>query len=459
MSAIVRGTPNTPANINWFLTVAGVLTDANEIGYLIENSDGDQVFPVAAGTYENVTAAPGRVSAGSYYAYDNTDAVGWTPELTLPIGSYTVRWRWKMAAGSEYQTGAQTITVLAESVGGAGSQRLIRLPIPIPQPALVLARYNRIKVYRGDSGSTGPFAEVTGPSTRIAIASNQTMYYYEDFSGSEDSYYRFSLYNAGTGEESPLSPAVAGVDDPALAIISVQELQDEYLFGLPLTTRTGQPLPASVYERYIKSSVAHVARYLDIDLTTKVVTGERVDLDSREFNSHVYLQLKRKPLQSVQRVRLFCPDEENAITFDSRGYRISEEGGYLQIYPASISGSVTGSTVYRQPWSIGPPDDLPKVFDVDYTAGLRPGEIPEDIKVVIGMIAAMPILAILGDLIFGAGVSGATLSLDAAMSHLKTTKDAQNSAFGTRIRQYRNEAAEMLKVLRNYYQGMNLYVA
>lgn len=459
MSALVRGSANTPANLNWFLTVAGVLTDADDIGFQILDPAGVQVFPATPGDYEDVTAGGGRVSAGAYYAYDNTAVAGWTPPFDFELGTYTVRWRWRMTASSEYQTGAQLFTLLAESVGGAGSDRRVRLPIPVPNPSLVLTHYNQIKVYRGEDGATGPFAEITGPATRIPISALVQTYYYDDFTASPSSYYRFSLFNSQTGVESPLSPAVCGTDDPALEILGVDELVSDFLFGLPLTARDGTPLPASVFERYIKAAVAHVERYLDINLRTTVVTGERVDFDAREFAQHVYLQLGKKPIQSVQRVRLLRPDEDNAVAFDSRGYRVSEAGGYLQIYPAAFTNAVGPSTAYGPTaWTCGPYDYLPKVFSVDYTAGLKPGKIPDDLKQVIGMLAAIPILALIGDLIFGAGISGATLSLDAVMSHVKTTKDAQNSAFGTRIRQYSNEAKAMLKLLRNYYQGLNLYV-
>ena len=123
MPGIARGQENTPSLINWFITVNGVLTDAYAVEYRIFDITGGlpgtQIFPTTPGTYEVVTNAPGKFATGSYYAYDNGNSKGWTPELTATVGTHRVEWRWKISMGSPFQAGFEDIEVLVQSAGSS----------------------------------------------------------------------------------------------------------------------------------------------------------------------------------------------------------------------------------------------------------------------------------------------------------------------------------------------------
>lgn len=120
MAAIARGTPNTTAGVNWFITINGALADAAEVGFRIldisSGLPGTQVFPATPGTYQDVTNAPGKFSTGSYYAYDPAVTAGWTPSLAEPLGTHRVEWRWKATALSSYQTGVEDFEVVPAEV-------------------------------------------------------------------------------------------------------------------------------------------------------------------------------------------------------------------------------------------------------------------------------------------------------------------------------------------------------
>jgi len=123
MVAIARGEENTPGRINWFITVSGVLTDAFNVGFQIWDVTGGypgtQLFPAVPGTWEDVTSAPGRFSPGSYYAYDNGNAQGWTPSLGEPLGTHLIKWQWKISASAPYQQGQEEFEVLVQSAGSS----------------------------------------------------------------------------------------------------------------------------------------------------------------------------------------------------------------------------------------------------------------------------------------------------------------------------------------------------
>lgn len=124
MPSIPRGQENQPDNINWFTSVAGVKRDVYEIGFHIDyiggGLPGTQVFPLSG--WEDATVN-GRFDTGSYYAYDNANARGWTPELTATVGQYRIYWRWKGQSGSAYQTDAEDFTVEYETEGGPSLDR------------------------------------------------------------------------------------------------------------------------------------------------------------------------------------------------------------------------------------------------------------------------------------------------------------------------------------------------
>ena len=140
MITLALGQENNTSQLNWFLTLSGSLFDAFEVGFRIidrtAGPPGVQVFPAVDGTYENVTSAPGRFSLGSYYAYDNANAEGWTPSLAANLGAYRIEWRWKDDAGAEYLFGSEDFIVASTAVGAdplyisIASLRSLGLPNP-----------------------------------------------------------------------------------------------------------------------------------------------------------------------------------------------------------------------------------------------------------------------------------------------------------------------------------------
>lgn len=101
------------------------MTDAYEVGYQIwdwsAGLPGSVVFPTPGddSVWEDVTSGNGNFSVGSYYAYDNTGAVGWTPGLAEPVGSHLIKWRWKISAASPYQSDQESFEVLVQSAGSS----------------------------------------------------------------------------------------------------------------------------------------------------------------------------------------------------------------------------------------------------------------------------------------------------------------------------------------------------
>jgi hypothetical protein len=124
MVFLVRLEENTPEKLNLVTQVDNQPFDVAEIGYRILNfnagAPGVQVFPVAAGTFEDVTTGTGHHGTGLYYAYDNAGLEGWTPSSTEETGNWRIEWRWKNTlADAAYQTVVEDFHIVAESIGGS----------------------------------------------------------------------------------------------------------------------------------------------------------------------------------------------------------------------------------------------------------------------------------------------------------------------------------------------------
>ena len=130
MPSIAREQENTVDILNWFTTVNGVLTDMHTVEFRIFDLTGGmpgvQIFPSTPGDYEDVTNAPGRFSVGAYYAYDDAQAQGWTPSAVANLGAWRTNWRWKLNAGSEWQSDSEDFTMLVAS-GGSSADTYITI--------------------------------------------------------------------------------------------------------------------------------------------------------------------------------------------------------------------------------------------------------------------------------------------------------------------------------------------
>lgn len=119
MPRIEREQENTHEIINWFSSVLGNPTDMHLVEFQILNIEsglpGTQVFPATG--WEDVTSGGGHYATGHYFAYDNANSRGWTPEAGASLGTHRINWRWKQFAASSYQQRAEDFELVAQAAG------------------------------------------------------------------------------------------------------------------------------------------------------------------------------------------------------------------------------------------------------------------------------------------------------------------------------------------------------
>lgn len=334
---------------------------------------------------------------------------------------------------------------------------LITLNIQVEEVATVASNFDRIKVYRSTTGEDGPFSEITGPSTRIPILSTQSSYSYDDISGDADYYYCVSYFNSISSAESSKSEPSPGERDPALDLISADEVKENYLFGLDLTNDAGEPIPNSVYEFYIKSAVSWMETRLDIKILPTVIDLEEHDFYIRDYESYLLLQLDHVPVLDVTKISLVLPNNISVLDYQKDWQYSLKEAGQINIIPGG-SALLLGTSGAWLPFVYGRAKHIPNVFHVTYTAGFAKGKVPGVLVDAVGMYASFGPLGILGDLLGGAGIASQSISLDGLSQSFNTTSSATNSGYGSRILQYQKQLKDILPQLRRAYHPIGLAV-
>lgn len=339
---------------------------------------------------------------------------------------------------------------------------VIKIRWTVDELVNVMTQFDTQKVYRSTTGETGVYSEITEVGTRVDLVAGQTSYYYDDLNGDDTYFYKVGYFNSSTDVESTLTDPISGetAQNPALEIISIEELKEIYLFGIDLTDDQGTPYPDSLYEHYIASAVASLEVKLDIHILPVTITEEKHDYFREDFLQFMYIFLKEFPVISVEDMKLVYPNNNTILEIELEDIHLRSESGQLQVVPAinrSYSYVFTGWPLGPIPYTFMGNRNIPDFFRISYTAGLDP--VPANIKDCVGKIASFGPLNIAGDLLGGAGIASQSISMDGLSQSFNTTSSATNAGYGARILAYQRELKDVIPELRRYYKGIRMIVA
>lgn len=349
----------------------------------------------------------------------------------------------------------------------------VTVDILVPDVDTVLLSYDQIQVHRSTSGETGPYLEITTAATRISLESGTTEYVYTDDAGAPEYYYKFRFYNSTTMATSGFSAAAPGQLDPALDILSVEELKTNYLFGLDLTDDAGNPYPDSLYAFFIKNAVNWLEIKLDLPIKRTEIEEERHDYYREDYDKYIWVELDFYPVIQIDEVKLVLPGESTVQVYEEDWIHIQREMGQLQMLPGTgTAGSILlGAAGSWIPIIYGNNKFIPDAFRVKYVAGFgkptggvsnsgnpKINEVPPIITELVGKVASFGPLNIAGDLLGGAGIASQSLSIDGLSQSFATTSSATNAGYGARILAYGKEIKEQLPTLQRYYKGLRMRV-
>jgi hypothetical protein len=309
---------------------------------------------------------------------------------------------------------------------------VLKLKIAVDELDNVLTQFDQIKVYRSTVGINGPYVEATTPATRISLQQGKDRYCFDDLGAEITNYYKTSYYHSGTLLESEASCPRLGAENELCGIMSVEELKQIYLFGLDLTDDAGNPFPDLMFEHGIRWALANVERQLDIRVRPTLFVGERYDYYRDDYINWTFIKLRESPVLSVSRVAVMWPSDTEVIEFPDKWIQLRADVGQVNIVPSSgtLSQVLLTSGGSFLPLLASGIDFVPNGLEVDFVAGFADGQVPMDIRDVIGKYATFPILNTAGDLIAGAGIANKSISIDGLSQTIGTTCLASDSPIG-----------------------------
>jgi hypothetical protein len=251
-------------------------------------------------------------------------------------------------------------------------------------------------------------------------------------------------------------------------IISVKQLKDRFLFGVPIVDNDGRQMPDTVLQDYIDIAASLIEHELDICIVPREWSGsdtEEKDYHATDYIQWGYFQLNNIPVIEVLEVRAVYPNS-TVLTYPTEWYKIQKHDGVLRLIPTAgtLSQFMVDQGGHYFPEIFRSQGSVPLVWQIDYISGFKDGEVPKDVNAVIGLIAAIFALNIAGDLILGAGIASESLSLDGLNQAIGTTSSAEFHGYSSKVLEYRrqlfgtreNDVSALIPKLKAYYSGSNI---
>jgi hypothetical protein len=242
---------------------------------------------------------------------------------------------------------------------------------------------------------------------------------------------------------------------------SVEEYLVNYLTDIPLSGLGGERMSDAAIEGKIRIATSQLEGYLSIKIPKQRLL-EQYDFEREHFEN--WGHIKCNNIVSEVNVLRGQLNFAHQITYPKGWISIKrqiEQARNIQIVAGQQedlqglqSDFVAVFTGKFPVFGYSSANYIPNYWNIDYTTGFE--EVPFDLQDACAKIASMQVLAILGDITFGAGIASKSISLDGLSQSLNTTQSAENSLYSARIRQFQNELKQEMVWLKNRYAGLSM---
>lgn len=248
-------------------------------------------------------------------------------------------------------------------------------------------------------------------------------------------------------------------------LLSPNELRSIYLYGIVIEDSDGTDFSDEAILFYIKAAQQEIEKFLNIKLTLQLFTETHNYYRDTYYRKFPLLQPTYPVRQSLTLIGFLNKIEqviyppEWLLNYESSEPEFTKSMSVVPNGTSSTTGNfdvvLTGITAYLglQRFEL-----IPNYWTMQYTTGYAYDEMPYDILNIIGKLAAIPVLAIAGDLILGAGIARQHLSIDGLSQMIDSTSSATNSGYGARMINYNKEIQESLTRLQGIYKRINFTV-
>ena len=249
-------------------------------------------------------------------------------------------------------------------------------------------------------------------------------------------------------------------------VLTPDDIRYSYLWGVQFTSSDSTAWTDSQTRTAVLWAVRQIEKKLNITMMEKLVyADDEVNASIVEVPNQIekkfpysarkkrdwLVRLKHRPVQEVTRADWYSPVGQKILSV-LEWMRLDRDKGLMWFYPKA--GGTLGYLGYAYPWTmiLGGSNYI-DAFHIDYKAGYKSAAfVPQDLQDIIGKIAALKLLNVIGDGLI-AGFSSSSLSLDGMSESFSSTQSATSAYFGARIKVYQDEIREYLAENKNKYNN------
>lgn len=240
-------------------------------------------------------------------------------------------------------------------------------------------------------------------------------------------------------------------------VLSVDELKNIYLFGLPLTNTNGIAISDETIAFNIASAQEQMENFLCLKFK-KQVYREKLSFIAEDFYNWSYLKTTYMIRKGLLLEGYLNTTKQVSYPVNWLSIKTSSDGilfhRNLYIVPAGNSSALTQAQLFT---GIIPNltylglARIPNYWNCSYITGFD--KTPKNIIDAVGKLAALSIYRISGDLIVAPGIGSFSISID-GLSQSKSIK-----SFDQRIQAMLQDLTQrILPELKNYYVGLTFAV-
>jgi hypothetical protein len=244
-------------------------------------------------------------------------------------------------------------------------------------------------------------------------------------------------------------------------VMSPEELLNNYLFGIPMCSNDGRKMSKESIIQHIQSAQTQVENLFNIKLTKQVIEENR-DFNRQEFMSWGFIRTMY-PINYIDNLQGWINDVCQ-IQYPREWLSIKKQEDvavYRNVYLIPNTGSREGATMTQNSLiynGISPhlawfgQTYIPNYWRMRYITGWD--KVPADLLEFVAKIAAMNVLAVIGDILYGIGLTSVQITLDGVSQSTPLTRSSSGGLFGGRIKTYIDDLERMLPILSSKYRGI-----
>ena len=247
-------------------------------------------------------------------------------------------------------------------------------------------------------------------------------------------------------------------------IVTPDDCRYTFLWGTDFKATNGSMFTDEQIQWFIDAATAEMARQLNITIVKRRIKSEfsveqrnlkkGVDYDDeetpydfsyRKIQRYGMIQTKQRPILNVTRCTLINKGQNDDVDLLSSVVP-DKKNGVLKFLKRPWKPNDTWTGISDSISRYGAETWNPHLFyAVDYDAGFENSdEVPSDLRHMIGKMAAISLLNVIGDGLMS-GFSSSSLSMDGVSESFSSTQSATSAYFGARIAVYQKEVQEYIQ--------------